>query len=225
MTTHRAQQTVGVLALQGGVAEHLRMIEGLGARAVPVRGRDQLAGPDGARVDALILPGGESTVIDRLLRLLDLFEPLRDAVGSGVPTLGTCAGLVLLASRIRDPAPGQRSLGVLDVEVGRNAFGPQAASSEGAFAVEGVAGSGPDGAVRGALIRAPEVLAVGQGARVIASSAGRIVGVTSAGRGVPSSSGSSTRPALGHVTGVSFHPELCGDPALHLALMDRAAAR
>lgn len=204
--------TVGVLALQGGVAEHARMVEGLGARAVLVRRAEQLLGPDGPRVDALVLPGGESSTMDRLLRRLDVFEPLRETIRSGVPTLGTCAGLILLAREIRDPAPGQQSLGVLDVTVGRNAFGAQVASSEAGFAVDvdGVTGRGPGGRVLGALIRAPEVVAVGPAARTIAVAGTHVVGVAS---------------RDGQITAVSFHPELSGDPALHRVLLAQAAQR
>lgn len=209
-----AGPVVGVLALQGGVAEHARMVEGLGARAVLVRRADQLAGPHGPRVDALILPGGESSAMDRLLRRLELFEPLRQAIGSGVPTLGTCAGLILLADRIRDPAPGQQSLGLLDVTVARNAFGPQLASAEASFEVAGVSGSGEGGRVLGALIRAPQIVEFGAGARPIASEGGRILGATS-----------NESSALGRITGVSFHPELRGDAALHRALLALAGPR
>lgn len=212
---------VGVLALQGGVVEHARMIEELDARAVLVRRAEQLAGPDGPRVDALILPGGESSTIDRLLRRLELFDPLRAAIRTGVPALGTCAGLILLARTILDPAPDQRSLGMLDVAVARNAFGPQLVSTEASFGVTGVAGEGPDGRVRGALIRAPEVREVGSAARVICRADGRVLGVTSvddaAGADEPA-----TPAGLGRVTGVAFHPELSGDHALHRALLARA---
>lgn len=199
--------TVGVLALQGGVVEHARMVEGLGARVALVRRADQLTGPAGPRVDALILPGGESSTMDRLLRILDIFEPLRDTIRGGVPTLGTCAGLILLAREIRDPAPGQQSLGVLDIALERNAFGAQVASAEASFAVEGIAGSGEDGRVLGALIRAPEVVDVGPAARTVCTENGRILGVASA--ELP-------------VTAVSFHPELSEDPALHRALLAQA---
>lgn len=88
---------VGVLALQGGVAEHVRLLTDLGADTVPVRAPSELTGPDGPRVDALVLPGGESSTIDKLLRIFDLAEPLRELIAAGLPTLGTCAGLVLLA--------------------------------------------------------------------------------------------------------------------------------
>ena len=210
----------GVLALQGGVAEHARMLERLGAEVVLVRREHDLAGPDGARLDALVLPGGESSTQDRLLRLLDLTLPLRDAIAAGVPTLGTCAGLILLAREVADPAPGQRSLGLLDVAVRRNAFGAQLVSAESEFAIDeaGVGGLGADGAVRGALIRAPEIVSVGADARPIAHRDGRVLGATSL-------SGAAAEPGLGTVTGISFHPELSGDPALHRALLDLAAVR
>lgn len=227
-TSGAAGAVVGVLALQGGVAEHARMVEGLDARAVLVRRAEQLAGPDGPRVDALILPGGESSAIDRLLRLLDLFEPLRATIRAGVPALGTCAGLILLARAIHDPAPGQRSLGLLDVAVARNAFGPQLVSTEASFEVSGTAGDGPGGRVRGALIRAPEVREVGPSARVIARSDGRILGVTSVSSADEAAGTAATDDpgraptGIGSVTGVAFHPELSGDPALHRALITRA---
>ncbi|WP_416442711.1 pyridoxal 5'-phosphate synthase glutaminase subunit PdxT [Leucobacter sp. HNU] len=136
----------GVLALQGGVAEHARMLERLGAEVSLVRRERDLAGPDGPRLDALVLPGGESSTQDRLLRLLDLAEPLRAAISGGLPTLGTCAGLILLAREVLDPAPDQRSLGFLDVAVRRNAFGAQLASAEADFAVDAadVSGAGAE---------------------------------------------------------------------------------
>lgn len=216
-----SRATAGVLALQGGVAEHARLLEGLGARVVEVRRAIDLAGPDGLRLDALVLPGGESSTQDRLLRLLELTEPLRAAIASGVPTLGTCAGLILLAREVLDPAPGQESLGVLDVAVRRNAFGAQLVSTEAEFDVDaaGVAGLGAGGAVRGALIRAPEIVAIGAGARAIVRKDGRVLGATSLGAG----DGNEPRPGLGAITGISFHPELTGDPALHRALLARAA--
>lgn len=214
----RSRPTVGVLALQGGVAEHVRTLEALGARTVAVRRAEQLAGPDGPRIDALILPGGESGAIDRLARRLGLFEPLRDAVRGAIPVLGTCAGLILLAESIEDPAPGQRSLGGLDVTVRRNAIGPQLASVEGDF---DVAAAGFTAPVRGALIRAPEVVALGPGARAIARRDGRVLGATSVNPGETAGRdpGDTAPPWLGRVTGVSFHPELSGDPALHRALL------
>lgn len=216
------------------------MLESLGARVVLVRRADDLLGADGARLDALVLPGGESSAQDRLLRLLDLAEPLREVVAAGVPVLGTCAGLILLSREVSDPAPGQRSLGLLDVAVRRNAFGAQLVSTEAAFLVDGMpddalsgAGDGdavpdevtpdramldtthptgavPAGTVRGALIRAPEIVSVGAGARTIVRHDGRILGAVSVPAGAT--------PA-GRVTGIAFHPELSGDPAFHRALL------
>ena len=210
----------GVLALQGGVAEHARMLEGLGAEVALVRRESDLIGPDGLRLDALVLPGGESSTQDRLLRLLDLAEPLRAAMAGGLPTLGTCAGLILLSAEVLDPAPGQGSFGLLDVTVRRNAFGAQLVSTEAEFDVEadGVAGLGQCGEVRGALIRAPEIVSVGPGARSIVRRDGHVLGATSL--DAASSSG-----GLGTVTGISFHPELSGDAAIHRALLNVGATR
>ena len=188
---------VGVLALQGGVAEHAAMLQGLGAEPVLVKTAGQLDG-----LDAIVLPGGESSTVDRLLRLFGLREPLREAIRGGLPTLGTCAGLILLSSGIEDPAPGQQSLGVLDVTVARNAFGPQAASEEAELAW------GDDGAaVRAAFIRAPAVTRVGEGVEVLARHRGAVVAV-----------------AGGAVVGVSFHPELTGETRVHEHLLQLAGA-
>ena len=195
--------TVGVLALQGGVREHVRLLESLGARTAPLRVPSDLAGPDGLRVDALVLPGGESSTIDRLLRLFGLQEPLADAIRGGTPTLGTCAGLILLARHVLDPAPGQRSLGVLDVTVRRNAFGPQVDSAEAHLETA-------DGPARVAFIRAPQVTQTGPGVEVLARHAGRVVAVRQ-----------------DAITGVAFHPELTGEPLFHRRLLadTRTAAR
>jgi len=186
---------VGVLALQGGVREHTELLTGLGASVSYVRTPRDLAGPDGLRVDALVLPGGESSTIDRLLRIFELFDPLRDAVASGLPTLGTCAGLVLLARTVLDPAPGQRSLGVVDVDVRRNAFGSQVDSAE-------VTLDTTLGRARVAFIRAPRVERVGPGVEVLARRGDAVVAVRQ-----------------GTITGVSFHPELTGEPLFHAALL------
>lgn len=139
---------IGVVALQGGVREHVDLLAGLGATTALLRRPDDLVGPDGWRVDALVLPGGESSTIDRLLRVFGLGDPLAAAIADGLPTLGTCAGLIQLAARIEDPAPGQGSLGILDVTVARNAFGRQIDSAE----VELATAWGP---ARVAFIRAP----------------------------------------------------------------------
>jgi pyridoxal 5'-phosphate synthase pdxT subunit len=188
---------VGILALQGGVREHAELLLGLGAEPVYLRTPDDLAGPDGPRIDALVLPGGESSTIDRLLRLFGLFEPLRAAVCSGIPTLGTCAGLVLLAREVLDPAPGQQSLGVLDVAVRRNAFGPQIDSAEEDLDTA----LGP---TRVAFIRAPSIERVGGGVEILASRGDRVVAVRQ-----------------GQMVGISFHPELTGDSTFHRDLLNR----
>ncbi|GAA2524896.1 pyridoxal 5'-phosphate synthase glutaminase subunit PdxT [Microbacterium mitrae] len=189
---------VGVLALQGGVSEHIAMLESLGVTARPVRRPDDLVGLDG-----LVLPGGESGVIDRLTRLFGLRAPLQEAIASGLPVLGTCAGLILLADRILGAAPGQQTLGGLDVTVQRNAFGSQRDSFDTVVDVAGV------GAIEASFIRAPIVTAVGTNAQVIAQLPdGRIVGVRQ-----------------GNLIGVSFHPEVSGDSRLHSAFVQSIAAR
>ncbi|MFP5417129.1 MAG: pyridoxal 5'-phosphate synthase glutaminase subunit PdxT [Actinomycetes bacterium] len=186
--------TVGVLALQGGVAEHERVLRSAGARVRLVRRRDDLEG-----LDALVLPGGESSTMGRLLTTFGLLRPLADAAASGMPVLGTCAGLVLLARTVLDPAPGQATLGVLDVVVRRNAFGPQLDSAE----VHLDTALGP---VHVAFIRAPDVVSVGAGVEVLARYRGRVVAVRQ-----------------GPVTGLAFHPELTGDPTFHTKLLRQVA--
>ncbi|MFC6259311.1 pyridoxal 5'-phosphate synthase glutaminase subunit PdxT, partial [Kocuria oceani] len=165
---------------------------------VLVKTAEQLSG-----LDAIVLPGGESSTMDRLLRLFGLRDPLREAVLGGLPTLGTCAGLILLSSGIEDPAPGQRTLEVLDVTVARNAFGSQTASEEDVLTW------GDDGAtVRAAFIRAPVVTRAGEGVTVLARHRGEVVAVAS-----------------GSVVGISFHPELTGETAVHRHLLSLVAAR
>ena len=187
--------TVGLVALQGGVREHRLMLESLGARVVPLRSGDDLVGPDGVRVDAVLLPGGESSTIDKLLRTFDLFEPLRSCVAEGLPALGSCAGLVLLAREVDDRAPGQRSLGVLDVSVRRNALGSQVDSAETVL-------DSTLGAVRVAFIRAPVVTRVGPDVEVLARRDGQVVAVRQS-----------------RVTGIAFHPELTGATVFHRRLL------
>lgn len=192
--------TVGVLALQGGVAEHAELLAGLGARTTLLRTPEDLLGPDGLRVDAVVLPGGESSVIDRLLRTFGLYDPLREVILDGLPTLGTCAGLILLANRVEDPAPGQQSLGVLGVTVLRNAFGSQVDSAE-------VALETADGPVRVAFIRAPQVVAAEPGVEIIARRGEAIVGVRQ-----------------GLITGLAFHPEVTGEARFHRRLLADSGA-
>ncbi|MWL55301.1 pyridoxal 5'-phosphate synthase glutaminase subunit PdxT, partial [Escherichia coli] len=126
---------IGVLAVQGDVVEHVRMLEDVGAHAVRVRRAADLA-----NVDALVIPGGESTVMMRLIAQGDLLEPLRERIAAGMPAYGSCAGMILLADRILDGAAGQQTLGGLDVTVRRNAFGRQVASFEADVTVDGVDG-------------------------------------------------------------------------------------
>lgn len=190
--------TVGVLAVQGGVAEHVAVLEGLGARVVLVKKAEHLVG-----LDALVLPGGESSTIDRLTRMLGVREALIEAVANGLPTLGTCAGLIMLAREIDDPAPGQRSLGVLDVSVGRNAFGSQVDSAETVLDWQDAAGGVRP--VRAAFIRAPRISSVGEDVVVTARYQGEVVGVRQ-----------------GNILGISFHPELTGDTAIHKELLGLA---
>lgn len=181
---------VGVLALQGDFREHLAVVRGLGAEAVPVRRPEELEA-----VRGLIIPGGESSVMDKLARTFGLFEPLRSAIASGLPVYGTCAGLIMLADRLVDAIDGQRSLGGLDVTVRRNAFGSQLDSFETDIDVP-VVGEPPMHAV---FIRAPVVEEVGSGVTVLGSlHDGRIVAVEQ-----------------GNLVGTSFHPEMTGDTRFH----------
>lgn len=195
---------VGVLALQGGVVEHERVLTALGADPVRVRRPADLAA-----LDALVLPGGESSTLSRLLDLAGLREPLRAAIAGELPTLGTCAGLVLLAARLENPAPGQRTLGLLDITARRNAFGPQVASTE---AVASWRWPGAPTVVRAAAIRAPEVTELGVDvevlSRLVDATGEHVVGVRA-----------------GHVLALALHPELVGDPTAHTALLDLVAAR
>jgi 5'-phosphate synthase pdxT subunit len=185
-----AAPRIGVLALQGGVREHLDVLRGLGADAAPVRRVQELRGLDG-----LVIPGGESGVIDKLSRLFGLADPLRAAIAGGLPVYGTCAGLILLADRIDDAAPGQRSLGGLDATVRRNAFGSQRDSFETDLMMPAVS----EQPVRAVFIRAPVVLAVGAGVEVLgALPDGEVVAVRQ-----------------GRLLGTSFHPEVTADRRMH----------
>lgn len=184
---------VGVLALQGDVREHVAVLAGLGAEVSLVRRPEDLTA-----VDGLVIPGGESTVIDKLARLFGLQEPIRRAIAEGLPVLGTCAGLILLADRVENPAPGQQTFGGLDVTIRRNAFGTQRDSFDTTIAV-----SGAGDPVDVSFIRAPIVVETGPGVEVIARSGDTIVGVRQ-----------------GAVTGVAFHPEVSGDRQLHRRLLE-----
>ncbi|MEN8704802.1 MAG: pyridoxal 5'-phosphate synthase glutaminase subunit PdxT [Nocardioides marinisabuli] len=195
--------TIGVLALQGDVREHVAALELLGCVTLRVRRPEELAA-----CDALVLPGGESTTMARLARTFGLMEPLREAVAAGLPVLGTCAGMILLADRVVDGAEGQETLGGIDMTVRRNAFGRQVASFEGPVEMAGL-----DQPVHGVFIRAPWVEEVGPGVEVLArvdhgEAAGRIVAVRE-----------------GHLMATSFHPEVGGDSRVHQLLVDLVRPR
>jgi pyridoxal 5'-phosphate synthase pdxT subunit len=185
--------SIGVLAVQGDVREHLRVLTELGARAHPVRRPTELAGLDG-----LVIPGGESTTMDKLVRAFDLFTPLREAIAGGLPVYGSCAGLIMLADRLVEPSRDQQTLGGLDITVRRNAFGRQVDSFE-----EDIPFTGLDAPVRAVFIRAPWVEETGPGVEVLA----RVEGGEAAGRIVAVRQG----PLLA----TSFHPEVTGDTRVH----------
>ncbi len=192
-------EKVGILALQGAVREHASAVAELGAHPVEVRTPEDLSG-----VDALILPGGESTTMSLLLESSGLYEPIAERLADGMPAFGTCAGLILLAGDILDGRPDQRSFGVLDIAVRRNGFGRQVDSFETDLAVDGLGG----GAFPAVFIRAPVIERVGEGVEVLASVPGR-----------PGPEGTvDQRPVLcraGSVLAAAFHPELSGDLRLH----------
>jgi 5'-phosphate synthase pdxT subunit len=185
---------VGILALQGASRRHAEAVAALGGHPVEVRTAEDLAG-----IEGIILPGGESTTMSKLLDLSGLFDPLAERLAGGLPAFGTCAGLILLSSRILDGRPDQRSFGILDVDVRRNAFGRQVDSFETDLAVEGVAGGG----FPAVFIRAPVIERVGHGVEVLATV--------------------DSRPVLcrqGAVLAAAFHPELSDDLRLHQTFLE-----
>lgn len=183
---------VGVLALQGDFREHLLTLASLGIDAIPVRREDELA-----RVDALILPGGESTTIAKLARTFGIFDLLRDRIRGGMPVYGSCAGLILLSDRILDGIEGQETFGGLNITTRRNAFGRQVDSFEGEIEFNGI------GTLNGVFIRAPWVEEVGEGVDVLATSHGHPVAIRS-----------------GKILATSFHPEISGDSTVHKYFVD-----
>jgi 5'-phosphate synthase pdxT subunit len=189
---------IGVLSLQGDVREHVSVLASLGTRPVLVRRPGELDG-----IDALVVPGGESTTMHKLAVAFDLLEPLRKRIHEGMPAFGTCAGMIMLADRIEGGAEGQQTLGGLDVTVRRNAFGRQVDSCETDVDFAGL--SGPFHAV---LIRAPWVEQAGPSVEVLARvgegpAAGRIVAVR--------------QSAL---LATAFHPEVTGDDRVHRLFVD-----
>ncbi|MCA0217822.1 MAG: pyridoxal 5'-phosphate synthase glutaminase subunit PdxT [Actinobacteria bacterium] len=190
---------VGVLALQGDFREHLAVLNDLGADVVPVKRPEELAS-----VAGLVIPGGESSVMDKLSRMFGLAEPLRAAVASGLPVYGTCAGLIMLSNTVLDAISGQESIGGLDIVVRRNAFGSQLDSFETDLDIP-VLGETPMHAV---FIRAPVVESVAPGVTVLAALGdGRVVAVEQ-----------------GSLLGTSFHPEMTGDTRFHEYFLDKVRA-
>jgi 5'-phosphate synthase pdxT subunit len=196
--TTTSTPSIGVFALQGDVREHVHVLTRLGVDAFTVRRPEELA-----RCDGLVLPGGESTTMYKLARTFDLFEPLAQRIGDGMPTFGTCAGMIMLADRVRDGIEGQETLGGIDITVRRNAFGRQVDSFEGQIAFDGF-----DGPVHAVFIRAPWVEEAGKDVDVLATipsgpAAGRIVAVRQ-----------------GNLVATSFHPEVADDDRIHRYFVD-----
>jgi 5'-phosphate synthase pdxT subunit len=192
---------VGVLALQGDVAEHLRALSAAGARPVPVRRPAELDD-----VTGLVIPGGESTTMWKLAVIFDLVEPLRKRLASGMPAFGSCAGMIMLADRLVDGIDGQETLGGIDMTVRRNAFGRQVDSFESDIALSGIGGPG----YRAVFIRAPWVEQTGAAVEIIGteSRTGRIVAVRQG-------------PALA----TAFHPELTPDLRIHKLFVEMVRER
>ncbi|MDJ1113773.1 pyridoxal 5'-phosphate synthase glutaminase subunit PdxT [Microbacterium dauci] len=189
---------VGVLALQGDVREHARVLGDLGAEVVLVRRPEELAS-----VDGLILPGGESSVIDKLSRSFGMQQPIRAAISEGMPVYGTCAGMILLADRILGGIDGQQTFGGLDVTVRRNAFGGQTESFETFLDVPAL---GPE-PVPAAFIRAPLVVEVGDGVEVLARVPEGAVAVEQR-----------------NLLATAFHPEVSGEHRFHRRFLELVRA-
>ena len=178
---------IGVLALQGDFREHIAALSAIGVEAIAVKTKAEINS-----VDALILPGGESTTIAKLARIFGVFDTLKTRINSGTPIYGSCAGLILLADRILDGVAGQETFGGLNITARRNAFGRQVDSFEGEIEFNGL------GKLNGVFIRAPWVEEVGEGVVVLATSHGHPVAVRQ-----------------GNILATSFHPELTNDYSVH----------
>jgi 5'-phosphate synthase pdxT subunit len=199
--TRTSAPLIGVLAVQGDVVEHVRALTLAGAEAVPVRRPGELE-----QVDGLVIPGGESTTIDRLVRVFELEQPLRARLATGMPVLGSCAGMILLSAEVLDGHRDQRTLGAIDITTRRNAFGRQVDSFEAGLAVAGL-----DDPFPGVFIRAPWVERVGEAVEVLAT---------------VSYEGSEHPVAVrqGQALATAFHPELTDDPRIHAMLVEMARA-
>ncbi|MEL7209979.1 MAG: pyridoxal 5'-phosphate synthase glutaminase subunit PdxT [Actinomycetota bacterium] len=185
----RGRPRIGVLALQGAFARHIEMLQGCGATTVEIRQPEHLEG-----IDAVVIPGGESTTMVKLLETFELAKPLQELIDGGLPLLGTCAGMILAADRIADGYPGQLSFGAIDLDVRRNGYGRQVDSFEADLVVPEL-GADP---MRAVFIRAPVVERAGPEVDVLATVEGH--------------------PVLcrqGRVLVTSFHPELTADDRLH----------
>ncbi|MBM7367794.1 pyridoxal 5'-phosphate synthase glutaminase subunit PdxT [Gordonia hydrophobica] len=202
-----SEPTIGVLALQGDVREHIAALNACGAQAIPVRRRAELDA-----VDGLVIPGGESTAMSRLLGVFDLYDPLVARLRDGLPAYGSCAGMIMLASRILDTRPDARHLDALDITVRRNAFGRQVESFEADLAFSGITDLPGAEPMRAVFIRAPWVEEAGPGVDVLATvdegpAAGRVVAVRQR-----------------NVLATSFHPEVTGDVRVHQFFVDMVGA-
>ncbi|MGW8976659.1 pyridoxal 5'-phosphate synthase glutaminase subunit PdxT [Streptomyces platensis] len=186
--------TIGVLALQGDVREHLTVLAEADALARPVRRPEELD-----EIDGLVIPGGESTTMSKLAVVFGMLEPLRAFVRAGKPVYGTCAGMIMVADKLLDAREDQETFGGVDMIVRRNAFGRQNESFEAAIDVAGI----PGGPVEGVFIRAPWVESVGGAVEVLATYDGHTVAVRQ-----------------GNVLATSFHPELTGDHRVHALFVD-----
>ena len=194
---------IGVLAVQGDVREHISALSSLGEQVVGVRRPSELDD-----VDALIIPGGESTTMDKLVRGFDLQEPLRKRIAGGMPVYGSCAGMIMLADRIADARPDQETLGGLDITVRRNAFGRQVDSFEEDLHIPAIATvtttpQGHPSTFKAIFIRAPWVEEMSESVQVLARveagpAAGRVVAIRA-----------------GNLLATSFHPEVTGDHRIH----------
>jgi len=197
-----AGPVVGVLALQGDVPEHLRALESVGARPVPVRRPEELD-----RLDGLVIPGGESTTLWRLSVAFDVLEPLRKLIDEGLPAFGSCAGMIMLADRLADGVEGQLTYGGIDMTVRRNAFGRQVDSFERDITLASPAATGhsTEDPFRAVFIRAPWVEQTGPGVSILGTEqgTGRIVAVRQ-----------------GQLLATAFHPELTQDRRIHQLFVD-----
>ncbi|MHB8762380.1 MAG: pyridoxal 5'-phosphate synthase glutaminase subunit PdxT [Coriobacteriia bacterium] len=184
---------IGVLALQGAFREHMLDLEALGASAVAVRLPSQLDDLHG-----LVIPGGESTAIAKLMRTYGFYDPIRLRYLDGMAVWGTCAGAILMADRIADARPDQEPLGLMHMLVRRNAFGRQVDSFEASLGFDGFEAPFP-----GVFIRAPQIEQIAEGVEVLARHAGQPVAVQQ-----------------GDLLATTFHPELTGDPRVHRYFLD-----